>query len=115
MFHNNLVNAWICADLVVFRYVALYSLCKVVDVDTEVVQRDRGKIVDCLKDPDRSIRRRAVRFGFHPFPFLPPRPLPGHLPLGVHSQSASQACPRACAPPSPSFLLHQNGLTDCWF
>jgi len=42
------------------RYVALFSLCKVVDADTEVVQRDRGKIVDCLKDPDRSIRRRAL-------------------------------------------------------
>lgn len=42
------------------RYVALFSLCKVVDGDTEVVQRDRGKIVDCLKDPDRSIRRRAL-------------------------------------------------------
>jgi len=42
------------------RYVALFSLCKVVDEDTEAVQRDRGKIVDCLKDPDRSIRRRAL-------------------------------------------------------
>jgi len=42
------------------RYVALFSLCKAVDADTEVVQRDRGKIVDCLKDPDRSIRRRAL-------------------------------------------------------
>lgn len=42
------------------RYVALFTLCGVVDVDTEAVQRDRGKIVDCLKDSDRSIRRRAV-------------------------------------------------------
>lgn len=42
------------------RYVALATLCQVVETDLEAVQKDRGKIVDCLKDPDRSIRRRAL-------------------------------------------------------
>jgi AP-1 complex subunit gamma-1 len=42
------------------RYIALNLLSKAVHIDIHAVQRHRNIIVDCLKDCDISIRRRAL-------------------------------------------------------
>lgn len=46
------------------RYVALNTLIKVVAVEPNAVQRHRNTILDCLRDPDISIRRRALDLTF---------------------------------------------------
>ncbi|XP_048867521.1 AP-1 complex subunit gamma-like 2 [Brienomyrus brachyistius] len=42
------------------RYVSMMSLQKIVQTDHNAVQRHRGTIVDCLKDQDASVKRRAL-------------------------------------------------------
>ncbi|EIN09524.1 gamma-adaptin [Punctularia strigosozonata HHB-11173 SS5] len=46
------------------RYVALNTLNKVVSMDTSAVQRHRNIILDCLRDGDISIRRRALELTY---------------------------------------------------
>merc|ERR550525_1732435 len=46
------------------RYVALSTLHSVVKVDMKAVQRHRGTIIDCLKDSDISIRKRALEVAY---------------------------------------------------
>lgn len=45
-------------------YVALNTLNKVVGMDTNAVQRHRSIILDCLRDGDISIRRRALELSY---------------------------------------------------
>ncbi|CAK9137800.1 unnamed protein product [Ilex paraguariensis] len=42
------------------RYVALNMLIKAITVDTQAVQRHRATILECVKDMDASIRKRAL-------------------------------------------------------
>ncbi|KAG0455758.1 hypothetical protein HPP92_023546 [Vanilla planifolia] len=42
------------------RYVALNILMKAVSVDSQAVQRHRSTILECVKDSDASIRKRAL-------------------------------------------------------
>jgi len=42
------------------RYVALNMLMKAIAVDTQAVQRHRATILECVKDADVSIRKRAL-------------------------------------------------------
>ncbi|EGC40977.1 AP-1 complex subunit gamma-1 [Histoplasma capsulatum var. duboisii H88] len=46
------------------RYVALNTLIKVVAVEPNAVQRHRNTILECLRDADISIRRRALDLSF---------------------------------------------------
>lgn len=47
------------------RYVALSSLQQLIKIDIVAVQKHRTTIIECLKDADTSIRRRALEVLFH--------------------------------------------------
>jgi AP-1 complex subunit gamma-1 len=49
------------------RYVALNTLARCINVDTAsaALQKHRSTVVDCLKDPDISIRQRALELIYH--------------------------------------------------
>ena len=61
------------------RYVALNTLSKVVNTNFSAVQRHRATIIDCLKDPDISIRRRALDLVYSLVNRKNIRPLVGEL------------------------------------
>ncbi|KAI3386300.1 hypothetical protein SNEBB_007641 [Seison nebaliae] len=46
------------------RYIALNTLLKLVHVDMAAVQRHRSTIVDCLREADVSIKKRAMELSF---------------------------------------------------
>uniref|UniRef100_A0A8B9HAE7 Adaptor related protein complex 1 subunit gamma 2 n=1 Tax=Astyanax mexicanus TaxID=7994 RepID=A0A8B9HAE7_ASTMX len=46
--------------IIEFSYISMTSLQKIVQTDHTAVQRHRGTIVDCLKDQDASVKRRAL-------------------------------------------------------
>lgn len=50
--------------LCIQSYVALETLNKTVGIETQAVQRHRNIILDCLRDGDISIRRRALELSF---------------------------------------------------
>ncbi|KAM4708779.1 AP-1 complex subunit gamma-like 2 isoform 1-T5 [Discoglossus pictus] len=60
----NILGRFLLSNDKNIRYVALTSLHRLVQSDYAAVQRHRGTILECLRQPDNSVNRRALELCF---------------------------------------------------
>ncbi|KAG8455425.1 hypothetical protein GDO86_001566 [Hymenochirus boettgeri] len=60
----NILGRFLLSNDKNIRYVALTSLSRLVQSDYAAVQRHRGTVVECLRQPDTSVNRKALELCF---------------------------------------------------